>query len=94
MEVETIVRGNMLRCEQHKGSTMPPSFMIKFFGYESGTVEYRNKTEARKALADFKREDKAACRKRFGTAKVTNTKDSYKIEFGCNLYSAAAIVYS
>jgi hypothetical protein len=67
-------------------------FSIKFFGYESSSGDFRTKTTARKALADFKKEDKAACRRRFGTAKVTSTKDSYKIEFGCNLYSAAAIV--
>jgi hypothetical protein len=66
-------------------------FTISFFGYETPLGHFTTKTSARKELAAFKKEDKAACRKRFGTAKVTSTKDSYKIEFGCNLYSAAAI---
>jgi len=68
-------------------------YRIQFFGYEASYVTYSTKKEAIKVLLEFKREDKKMCRLRFKTKiKVTSTRDSYKIEFGCNLYSAAAII--
>jgi len=67
-------------------------YKIQFFSLESPTGSFATLTAARKALSAFKKEDKETCRKRFKAAKVTSTKDSYKIEFGCNLYSAASIV--
>ena len=71
---------------------MRPHYRIQFFGYEPSPDLYDTLTKARKVLATYKKEDKARCRSRYKSAKVTGTKDSYKIEFGCNLYSAAAIV--
>jgi len=68
-------------------------YKIQFFGYEPSNISYPTKTKAIKALSEFKREDKNMCRLRFKTKiKVTSTRDSYKIEFGCNLYSAASII--
>lgn len=67
-------------------------YSIQYLGSERPAGNFTTITEARKELNASKKEDKTACRKRFKTAKVTSTKDSYKIEFGCNLYSAASIV--
>jgi hypothetical protein len=67
-------------------------YSIQYFGYETSTGNFTTLTEARKELNASKREEKAKCRARYKTAKVTSTKDTYKIEFGCNLYSAASII--
>jgi hypothetical protein len=67
-------------------------FVIQFFGFSTGSGTFSTITQARKVLNGYKKVDRIACRRHFKTAKVTITKDSYKITFGCNLYSAAAIV--
>jgi hypothetical protein len=67
-------------------------FIIQFFGYQGSSGNFPTITQARKVLKGYKAVDKLTCRTKFKTVKVTTTKDSYKITFGCNLYSAAAIV--
>lgn len=67
-------------------------YSIQYVGSERPCGNFSTITEARKELNASKKEDKTACRKRFKIAKVTSTKDSYKIEFGCNFYSGASIV--
>jgi hypothetical protein len=67
-------------------------FSIQFFGYSSMSGSFSTITQARKVLNGYKRVDRLACRAHFRRAKVTVTKDSYKITIGCNLYSAASIV--
>lgn len=69
-------------------------YKIVFAGYECFKETYATLKDARKVLNECKKEDKQNCRTRFKHAKikVTSTKNSYKIEFGINLYSAGSIV--
>jgi hypothetical protein len=66
-------------------------YTILFQGYETGTGHYLTLAKARKALVEFKREDKEECRRKFGRAKVSGNKDIYRVEFGANLFSAGGI---
>ena len=66
-------------------------YRIRSVGYSGGEPRFTTMTAARKYLADIKREDKAVCKKRYGTVKVTNWKTGFKIEFGCNLFSSSNI---
>lgn len=65
-------------------------YIINTYGYTGGPT-FLTITAARKALAEYKREDRAACKRRFGTAKVSSDKDGYVVEAGANLWSAARI---
>jgi predicted RNA-binding Zn-ribbon protein involved in translation (DUF1610 family) len=67
-------------------------YRIQFFGYQGSSGTFPTITQARKVLKGYKAVDKLTCHTKFKSATVTSTKDSYKISFGCNLYSAAAIV--
>ena len=67
-------------------------YRIQFFGYQANSGTFSTITAARKVLNGYKKVDKIACHKKFNVATVTCTKDSYKISFGCNLFSAASII--
>jgi hypothetical protein len=67
-------------------------FSIQFFGYQGSSGNFSTITQARKVMNGYKAVDRLACRTKFKSATVTYTKDSYKITFGDNLFSAAAIV--
>jgi len=67
-------------------------YKIWFTGYESPIGNFKTLTEARRELNVYKQEDKIECRQKFGTAQVTGSKDSYRVKFGMNLWSAAGII--
>jgi hypothetical protein len=67
-------------------------YKIQFFGYETMIGNFNTITAARKELNNYKKEEKKECKAKYKTVQVKTTKDSYSVNFGCNLYSAGAIV--
>lgn len=65
-------------------------YIITSMVYTGGPT-FKTLGEARKALSEYKKEDKASCKRRFGRASVNNWTDGYCIEFGCNIWSARNI---
>ena len=67
-------------------------FQIQSYGYTGGE-EFSSLAEAKKVLKKIAAEDVEKCQKRFKAGKVNWIKkgESFKVEFGANLYSASWI---
>lgn len=66
-------------------------YRIASTGYDGGPV-FSTLKDARAELRQWRQLDVAACRRRFGVARCETTRDTYRVTFGMNLYSAAGIV--
>ncbi len=70
---------------------MKKSHFVVSYGYECHP-EFPTLAQARAVLKALQKESLAKCRKRFGSCtRLEADKDSFKITFGCNLWSAAHI---
>jgi hypothetical protein len=66
-------------------------YTIRFFGHEASGLQFVSLKLARRELVLFMLEDKKECKKKFRSVRVTSGVDAYRVEFGCNFYSAASI---
>ena len=67
------------------------TYQLETFGYYC-FPQFSSLKEAREALKEILAHDMAKCQSRYGNAKKTKQgEDSYRIEFGGNLYTAYQI---